>query len=351
MEHVESTLGLPPADLVLSLIDAVLDGNPATALRSAETLVQQGIALDQVIESLIEGFRGLMLQVTCGQDTDLLDWPQAQRQAMGERASRSRADVFAHAIAVFEAVARQSTLSASSRALFDAAIVRLALSSALEEDSPLAKKKIATRPQAAAPRAAAKPAPRAAAKGRVPTGTTSGASSKSFGKSSRKSSPGASSKAAPKAKSKAAAAVSPTATKTSRDRAPRAAPTPVISSSDLTARWADAVEAMGSRPLQAAAALLEPISLERDILRVRAMAGDSGVLNARIDAMRVAIQKTFGEGVQLVLDRPGQQTQATPTGSPDDVAGDSAISMVSEVFDAQVVQVRNLKEGNNVQGT
>ncbi len=310
MEQVESTLGLPPADLVLALIDAVLDGDPATALRSAEILVQQGIALDQVIESLIENFRGLMLQVTCGPDTDLLDWPKAQRDAMGERAMRGRADMFAHAVAVLEAVARQASLAASSRAIFDAAIVRLALSSALEEDGAPVKKKITK----------AQPPP----KQRVDR------SSDSISGDTQK-------KTAPRSKQKL-----PSSTSAS----------PVAAHNGNIARcWAMAVEAMDSRSLQAAAALLEPISFEHDTLRLRATGGSSEVLKERLGSMLPAVQHAFGSSARVELHK--ETTEARPQTnavgeSAEETSRDSAVTMVSEVFDAQVVQVTNLKEGNDV---
>ena len=306
MEQVESTLGLPPAELVLTLIDAVLDGDPATALRSAETLVQQGIALDQVIEALIEGFRGLMLQVTCGADTDLLDWPKAQRDAMGERAMRGRADVFAHAVAVLEAVARQASLAASSRAIFDAAIVRLALSSALEEDGAPAKKKMTKAP------------------------------------------------ASPKRHIERPGASVPAPKPAEQPPSPASNSPAAANGGDLAHRWAAAVEAMASRPLQAAAALLEPMSFEHNTLRVRAAGGSSDVLNERLGSMLSGVQQAFGSSVRLELHN--EANEATPlaeaaAGSPEETGRDPAVTMVSEVFDAQVVQIRNLKEGNDVQGT
>ena len=302
MEQVESTLGLPPGDLVLCLIDAVLEGDPATALRSAETLVQQGIALDQVVEALIDGFRGLMLQVTCGVDTELLDWPQGQRDAMGERALRGRPDVFAHAVAVLEAVARQSAMAASARAVFDASIVRLALSSALEEDGMSTKKKMTS---GQGPRRVDRP--------------------RSVAEETAQRTPPA----------------EPTKPQTPQARPPADKGAHVPVQGDLVARWAKAVEAMDGSSLQAAAALLEPVSIDGDVLRVQASGGGSAVLRERLQAMQPAVHKTFGAAVQLVLDdATGSSADAKQSGAPE-AGHDAAVTMVSEVFDAEVVRVRN----------
>jgi len=127
MEAVERTLGLPPAEVVMQVVDAILRGDAAGTLEHAATLLQQGIALDQVIESLVDAFRTMMLLGTCGADTDLLELPDTHRVAMAQRAATASPDVFAHAVAVFEAVARQAALAASARAIFDAALVRLGL--------------------------------------------------------------------------------------------------------------------------------------------------------------------------------------------------------------------------------
>lgn len=104
---------------------------------------------------------------------------------------------------------------------------------------------------------------------------------------------------------------------------------------------------MESRSLQAAAALLEPISFERDMLLVRVTAGRSGVLDERLPAMLTAVRKAFGSSAQLKVHTESVATKPIAS-SADDGGGDSAVIMVSEVFDAQVVQIRNLKEDNDV---
>src|SRR5690606_35076832 len=65
---VEQMLGLPPYELMTTLIDAVAAGDVAGALESAAALLNRGVSQDQLIDTLIERFRQLMLLCACGPD-------------------------------------------------------------------------------------------------------------------------------------------------------------------------------------------------------------------------------------------------------------------------------------------
>ncbi|MCH2136468.1 MAG: DNA polymerase III subunit gamma/tau [Phycisphaerales bacterium] len=315
MEHVEQTLGLPPADLVLSLTDALLDGDASNALTCGETLMQQGLALDQVIESLIDMWRGLMLLRTCGERTDLLDWADATRSELMQRAQLGTPDVFAHGVAVFEALARQASLAASARALFDAALVRLALGMAIEDDEG---------PSAGAP-----------ASGAVKK-KLKGASE---ARSARRSSSVAATEASRQAASKAGGASS-SGTKDYDARSKAASEKTLKGARSPGECWGGIVGLLEGSSVQAAAQMLEPVSLESGVLTVRMQGGHSGVVADRIDDMRAAAAKA---GVTLQLQEA--QDGASPVAQQVHEAGaDPLVQMVSDVFDAQVVKVQPPKQ-------
>jgi DNA polymerase-3 subunit gamma/tau len=134
---LEEMLGLPDGELVSRLIDGLADGNPALALDRADDLLRRGVSIDQTLESLTGRLRDLMVLSACGPDTELVDLSGAARKEEVERAGRFDAAGLVHMIAVCESVQRQVKQSAAPRALFDAAIARLAQADKLADVSAL----------------------------------------------------------------------------------------------------------------------------------------------------------------------------------------------------------------------
>ncbi len=303
MDTVEATLGLPPTALVHGIIDAVLDGAADAALQQAHALQQQGIALDQVIEALVETNRELMLMCTCGVDTELIDAGETQREALAQRAQRGRPDVFAHAVAVFEAVARQSAMAASAGALFDAALVRLALASSVEDDTR-------TDAQQSAPVAAKKKRPTARPEPPVKPAAVTPAAAKPAPK-----------KKAPEVSAKVEA------------------PPPAAALS-MTESWATFCSSLESRALQVAAEMLTPTAMDNGTIHLD-VDGSSIVVEDKLEQLQAAAAGILGSGTTLVLN---SSTLATPppsaSASLSQAGADPLVKMVSEVFDAEVVQVK-----------
>jgi DNA polymerase-3 subunit gamma/tau len=126
-ELLEQMLGIPAAQRVTMLVDAMASGDIAQTLQHAVGLLEQGIAQDQLFEVLIERFRQLMLLAACGAQCELVELSDEARKDAAAQAQRFDAAGLAHMIALCESVQRMSKLSANPRALFDAAMVRLAL--------------------------------------------------------------------------------------------------------------------------------------------------------------------------------------------------------------------------------
>ena len=124
---LEQMFGLPDAELIGALVDALANGDIKASLESVNNLITNGISQDQVFEVLIERFRQLMLLSACGPDSDLVELPEDAKEAAVEQAKRFDAAGLTYMIALCESVQRNGKASATPRALLDATIVRLAL--------------------------------------------------------------------------------------------------------------------------------------------------------------------------------------------------------------------------------
>lgn len=135
---LESLLGLPDRELVGQLIAAFADGVASVALKNADELLARGISIDQVLETLLDRLRDLMILASCGGDTTLVDLSEQSRQREVQLAARFDAAGLVHMIALCENVQRACKSSAVPRALFDALLVRLALTEKLADVTAVA---------------------------------------------------------------------------------------------------------------------------------------------------------------------------------------------------------------------
>ncbi len=125
-ELLENLLGLPDRTLVSELIDALADGAPGPALERADQLLARGISIDQLLTSLAERLRDLMLLAACGPATPLVELSDEARSVASEQAKRFDPAGLVHMIALCESVARSAKSSSFPRAIVDALVVRLA---------------------------------------------------------------------------------------------------------------------------------------------------------------------------------------------------------------------------------
>ncbi|MEN0019876.1 MAG: DNA polymerase III subunit gamma/tau [Planctomycetota bacterium] len=127
VELLEQLLGLPARDLVSRLIDALATSDPKTALETADELLRRGGSIDQLFETLLDRLRDLMLLAACGPETELVELSGDTRREEAERAGHFDEAGLVHMIALCESVQRTSRNSSAPRALFDATVVRMAL--------------------------------------------------------------------------------------------------------------------------------------------------------------------------------------------------------------------------------
>ena len=125
-EEVRRVLGTPGEERTFALLAAVAEGDPAAALGQLDELLAAGVSLPSVMEALSDAYRQLMLALTCGADSELIELTESQRQAIGELAGRFSLPAVVHAVGVLGRASQAMRGSSVARALAEAALVRLA---------------------------------------------------------------------------------------------------------------------------------------------------------------------------------------------------------------------------------
>jgi DNA polymerase-3 subunit gamma/tau len=165
---LEDLRGLPDRDIVSRLLDAVADGNARGALEAADSLTRKGISADQMLESVLERLRDLMVLAACGPETELVELTGAARKEEAQRATRFDAAGVVHMIALCENVQRAVKSSSPPRALLDALVVRLAMTEKLADVTAIAARLNGGGPSAASASPAARPGREAVGAGGTP---------------------------------------------------------------------------------------------------------------------------------------------------------------------------------------
>ncbi len=130
---LEELLGMPDRELVGGLLDALAAGDPKGALERAGELLARGASIDQGVEAIVLRLRDLMVLCACGEGTELVELSESARAAEASRARSFDAAGIVHMIALCENAQRACKGSAVPRALFDALVVRLAMTERLAD--------------------------------------------------------------------------------------------------------------------------------------------------------------------------------------------------------------------------
>ena len=152
---LEKLLGLPERDGLLGLVETLAQSDARSALERADELLTTGVSIDQMMDSLVAFLRDLMVLSACGPETDLVDLVGESRDKSIDLAGRFSTAGLVHMIGLCESVGRMSKSSANPRALFDALIVRLAMTEQIADVAALLKNAGADSPQTPSPRRAA----------------------------------------------------------------------------------------------------------------------------------------------------------------------------------------------------
>ncbi len=125
---LEELLGLPDRQLVNNTVDAVASGDPRAALEAAGALLGRGISPEQMVATLADRLRDLMVVGACGPETDLVELTSDARTDAARQAASFDAAGLVHMIALCESTGRAVRSSGAPRALVDAMVARLAMS-------------------------------------------------------------------------------------------------------------------------------------------------------------------------------------------------------------------------------
>ena len=146
---LEDLLGRPPTAVIAALVEAIANGDAAGAMVQADQLLKDGMGVEQVLSELVEFLRNVMVVVACGVKTDLLDVPTESRERYTSLVGKFDSPTLVHLMALAEQVLRSLKSSTMQRPLFDALIVRMALSEQfssirelLEDEGEGGKKKV-----------------------------------------------------------------------------------------------------------------------------------------------------------------------------------------------------------------
>jgi DNA polymerase III subunit gamma/tau len=124
---LETLLGLPERELMSGLLDAIVSGNPGTAIEKAGAVLSKGTSIEQAIEVLLVRLRDLLVLFVCGEATALVELSEQAKKEEHARARRFEAAAIVHMIALCESVLQAVKRSSVPRALFDALMVRMAI--------------------------------------------------------------------------------------------------------------------------------------------------------------------------------------------------------------------------------
>lgn len=125
-DEVIRILGTPPDERTMAIVTAIADGNSAAALNELAAILDGGITLPSLLGAMGDVYRNMMLAVTCGPASDLIELPETQKKHLAELAGRFSLPVIVQSVGILQAVARNIRGSSVGRALVEAAIVRLA---------------------------------------------------------------------------------------------------------------------------------------------------------------------------------------------------------------------------------
>ncbi len=126
-ELLDDVLPVAHDEVVAAMMDGIADEDAAGALACVEQSLISGQTIDRYCEITVNHLRTLMLISICGADTELIDLPATVREQLVVQAARFDAATYVYMISLMEEVRRIVKSSNASRAIIDAAVVRLAL--------------------------------------------------------------------------------------------------------------------------------------------------------------------------------------------------------------------------------
>ena len=127
VEMIEQLLGLPKAQLMFDLAQAIGTGDVKSTLEQTAAMITRGLSSDALVASLVDHLRNLLILRTCGPESELVEVPGLSLKDLAAQANRFDPVSLTQDITILEELRRFMRQSQSGRALLDATLVRLAL--------------------------------------------------------------------------------------------------------------------------------------------------------------------------------------------------------------------------------
>ena len=127
-ELLEEFLGCPNSEKIYNLIAKIGDSDAAGTLTATENLINAGLGEVQLVDSLIDYMRDLMVAKSAGAESELLVLTAEQRQQAGRLAEKFDVAALIYNITTLERLRQTLKYSDTPRALLDASLLRFALS-------------------------------------------------------------------------------------------------------------------------------------------------------------------------------------------------------------------------------
>jgi DNA polymerase-3 subunit gamma/tau len=125
---LEDFLGCPNSEKIWNLIEQIGDSDAAGTLDAIEDLISTGISEVQIVDSLIDYMRDLMVVKSTGPDSKLVILTEQQRKRAGELVEKFDVAGLVYNISSLEKLRWTIKNSDTSRALLEASLLRFALS-------------------------------------------------------------------------------------------------------------------------------------------------------------------------------------------------------------------------------
>ena len=125
---LEQYLGCPNSEKIWNLIGHIGESDAAGTLAAIEDLISTGLGEVQIVDSLIDYMRDLMVVKSTGPDSQLVILTEQQRKRAGELAGKFDVAALIYNIATLEKLRWTVKNSDTSRALLEASLLRFALS-------------------------------------------------------------------------------------------------------------------------------------------------------------------------------------------------------------------------------
>jgi len=346
-DDILTILGAPPEEALFALTDALLARNAVGVLRVATGLIDEGKESRQIMRTLLEHVRDLLIVKAAADPGSVLDTTPERLAALTRQAKAVELPELLRAVKILSDADVEARQHSQPRLLLEISLIRLARPEmdpsveSLQARVEALEGGTAAPTPAPSPAATPRPQPQPAVPPRVAPSGPKRATDPPADRRNRQP--------------KAAAAAGPIAVVPTASRSAVVAPAATVGASgevtlqDVRNRWARVLEEVRRTRMFCHALLIEGMPLEvRGATLVVALR--SGY-NFHVDSLHRPENRTVVEGaLERVFGRPMtlrcrvQEDRTAAASPPEETDGDPLVNRAMELFGGQVIGVRNVND-------